>query len=216
MLNVASDFVLDSLKTLDSDYKRNKLIESNPNHVKSEEVCIGVCWKKSVKDNQTNFNLVRPTYSYVSILSTLKSLFSRDYMRNLYFSYNQHEKHVCSENVYKDFCCSEMYKINRLYVNYPNSLQLQIFIDSYEVCDPLKPNANKHSQIAIYFAIRNMPPHLAYNMENIHLVTLCNVNNIKSSEINYNYLWEKIVQEIRQLETDGILLSDGETLRGKF
>lgn len=207
---------MSNLKTLDTDYKRNKLIESNPNHVKPENVCIGVSWKKSVHDNQISFNKIRPTYSYVPVLNTLKSLFSREYVRDLYFSYNAHKKHVCSANLYKDFCCSKMYTMNQLYVKYPNSLQLQIFIDSFEVCDPLKPKANKHSQIAIYFAIRNMPPELAYNMENIHLVALCNANHLKALEIDYNYLWEKIVEEIRILETDGILLSNGDTLRGKF
>lgn len=216
VLDVASDFILDSLKTLDTDYKRNKLIESNPNYVKPESVCIGISWKKTTQDDQTSFNKIRPTYSYVSILSTLKSLFSHEHVRNLYFSYNQNKKHVCTENVYKDFCCSKMYSKNQLYVKYPNSLQLQFFIDSFEVCDPLKPKANKHSQVAIYFAIRNMPPELAYNMVNIHLVALCNVNNLKSSEINYNYLWEKIVHEIKLLETDGISLSNCETLKGKF
>lgn len=216
VLNVASDFVLNSLNNLDTDYKRNKLIESNPSYVKPQDVCIGVSWKKSIQNNQIVFNKIRPTYSYVPVLDTLKSLFSHEYVKNLYFSYNQREKHECSANVYKDFCCSKMYLTNQLYAEHPDSLQLQFFIDGFETCDPLKSKANKHSQIAIYFAIRNMPHELAYNMENIHLVTLCNANHLKSKEINYNYLWERIVQEIRMLETEGILLSNGHTLRGTF
>lgn len=216
VLDVASDFVLDNLKTLDTDYKRNKLIESNPIHVKPQDVCIGVSWKKSIHDDQIDFKKIRPTYSHVSILSTLKTLFSQEHVKSLYFSYNQREKHMCSANVYKDFCCSKMYAASRLYAEHPNSLQLQFFIDGFETCDPLKSKANKHSQIAIYFAIRNMPHELAYNMENLHLVVLCNSNHLKSSGINYNYLWERIVQEVKLLETEGILLSNGDTLRGKF
>lgn len=216
VLDVVTDFVLNNLKTLDTDYKRNKQMESNPNHVKPQDVCIGVSWKKSIQDDQIVFNKIRPTYSYVPVVESLKSMMSREHVRNLYFSYNQREKHVCSANVYKEFCCSKMYAKNQLYAEHPDSLQLQFFIDSFEVCDPLKPKANKHSQIAIYFAIRNMPHELAYNMENIHLVALCNSNHLKSSEINYNYLWERIVQEIQLLEVEGILLSNGNRLRGKL
>lgn len=138
VLDVASDFVLDNIKTLDTDYKRNKLIESNPNHVKPQDVCIGVSWKKSIRDDQIVFNKIRPTYSHVSILSTLKSLFSHEHVRNLYISYNQREKHMCSANGYKDFCCSKMYATSRLYAEHPDSLQLQFFIDGFETCDPLK------------------------------------------------------------------------------
>lgn len=137
-------------------------------------------------------------------------------MKEIYFSYNDEKKHSCQQNIYEDFCCSAMFKRNKLFVEHPNSLQLQIFIDSFEVCDPLKTKANKHTQIGIYFAIRNMPPELAYNQENIHLIALCNVNNLKPSHVDYNDLWERIVQEIRVLETSGITLDNGDILRGSL
>lgn len=70
VLNVTTDFVLSKLKTLDTDYKKNKFIESQPNHVKVEDVCIAVNWKMHSEDNKPVFDQVRSTYSYVSIIDT--------------------------------------------------------------------------------------------------------------------------------------------------
>lgn len=84
VLNVATDFVLNKLKTLDTDYKRNKFIEAQPNYVKPDAICIGIKWDK--QHDSTDFKQVRPTYSSISIRQTLISLFSRELSeRNIFF-----------------------------------------------------------------------------------------------------------------------------------
>lgn len=149
------------------------------------------------------------------MIDTLTSLFAQDFVKETYFYYNNETKHRCRETVFKDFCCSGMYKNSQFFAENPNAIQLQLFVDGFEVCDPLKSKANKHSQIATYFTIRNMPQELAYNLENIHLVSMCNANYLKPAHVNYNDLWEKVVPEIRALETIGIVLTNGDRLKGE-
>lgn len=87
----------------------------------------------------------------------MKSLFARPYFRETYINYNsdtpKSTKHTCSAGKYLDYCCGSIHKENKLFKKYPNSLQLQLFVDGFEPCDGLKPKAGLHGQIAIYCAI---------------------------------------------------------------
>lgn len=214
VLSAASNLVLNKVKCLDSDFKRNKKIESQPNYIRPQEICIGVGWKNVKTNGALDVQQHRKTFFYVSILEQLEALFSQDYIEKLYFEYNDEKKHQCKNDLFMDYCCGNMFKKNQLFTDQPDGLQLQLFVDGFEVCDPLKPKANKHSQIAFYFTIRNMPTELAFNQENIHFVCLCNANNLKSDHTGYNDIWEKIVSEIKILESVGLNVS-GKILKGK-
>lgn len=212
------NFVLNKLYEFDSQYKRQKIVNNSNDHLKSREICIGTQLKMQ-NDKKNDVKLpkqIRPTLQYFPVLDTLRTIFSFQHVKKLYFDYNLSKKHQCVPGVYTDFCCGQKYTENRLFTEFPESLQLQLFVDAFEVCDGLKAKAGRHSQIAVYLAIRNMPPELSYNMENIFLVALCNSAHMKSDEVDYNNIWQSIVDDIRLLEDIGIYLNDGRTLKGIF
>lgn len=209
-------FVLNKLSEFDSQYKCRKIIQASDDYVKPQKICIGTQLKMKM-DKESNLNLptqIRPTFQYIPVPCTLKKIFAINDTKNLYYKYNSSLKHRCTPGTYVDYCCGQKYRENSLFTNFPDSLQLQLFIDGFEVCDGLKSKAGKHSQIAVYMAIRNMPLELSYNMSNIFLVALCNSTNLKGDDADYNNLWQAIVNDIRLLEDVGIYLNDGAKLRG--
>lgn len=209
-------FVLNKLNEFDSQYKCRKIIQTSDSYVKPQKICIGTQLKMKL-DKKTNLNLptqIRPTFEYIPILRTLQNIFAKNETKSLYFKYNSSLKHRCTSGTYVDFCCGKKYKENSLFVNFPESIQLQLFVDAFEVCDGLKPKAGQHSQIGVYMAIRNMPLELSYNMNNIFLIALCNSVWLKDDDVDYNNLWQVIVDDIRLLEDVGIYLNDGTQLRG--
>lgn len=219
ILNVAQNDVLNEIQKYNTVYKRNKICEENELYVKPEEKAIGTHWE-SRKDRQTKKSYpvhVQSILQYVPITKTLKSLFQQKHFRKLYYEYNAEafgNKHKCDDHNYKDFCCGHVYKRNRLFKEHPESIQLQIFNDGFEMCDALKSKSNLHSQTAFYFTIRNLPPELAFNLANIHLVVLCNSNDLKSEQTDYNNIWQLIVDDLLDLERTGIDIGDGTKLRG--
>lgn len=218
VLDGTRKFVVDKIHEFDSKKKCQNKIKSSEDYVKPREVCIGTKIEMK-KDKITNLRLptqTQPTFEYIPILETLKKIFSVETTKNTYFNYNSNRKHTCIPSKYVDFCCGQMHKKNSLFAEFPESLQLQLFIDGFAVCDALKSKALKHIQIAIYLAIRNMPPELGYNLDNIFLVALCNSAHLKSDEVDYNNLWKAIIDDIRSLEDIGIYLNDGRILRGIF
>lgn len=221
VLEVAHDAVLNEIQKYDSVYKRNKICEKNDLYVKPEEKAIGTHWemKRGTGLKQIYPLHVQSIFQYVPITNTLKSLFLRDEFKKLYFDYNDTltgNRHTCSEGNFKDFCCGHVYKNNDLFRIHPESIQIQLFTDGFEMCDALKSKANLHSQVSFYFAIRNLPHELAFNLSNIHLVALCNANDLKSEQVDYNNIWKIIVDDLMVLESTGIEIGEGVKLKGNF
>lgn len=216
VLNGAKQFVLSKIHKFDSQFKCHKLIKNSDNYVKPQQICIGTQMKMKM-DKKTNLRLptgTRTNYEFISPIGTLKKVFSVKETRDIYFDYNLKKKHKCTPMEYTDFCCSQKFRQNELFAEFPDSIQLQLFIDGFAVTDGLKSAAGKHNQTAIYVAIRNMPPEFAYDMDNIFLVALCDSSHLKSDHVDYNDLWKNIVDDIRFLEDIGIYLENGRTLKG--
>lgn len=205
------------LQRFDSSYKRKMFFESQPSFLRYNPVAIGTHWeterdKKTKLLEQTHKQSV---FSFISPLDIIKKLFEKPNFRDTYFEYNEKNRHVCEPNVYQDFCCGSIYKKVDFFKMHPNCLQLQFFVDGFEVCSALKTKTTLHSQVAVYMTIRNMPPRFAYNMSNIFLVCLVNENDLKKTETDYTNLLEQIVKDIKILETSGINLGKRLNLKGK-
>lgn len=205
-LETGNKFILNKLKEVSTLRKLKKQIESKPLFVEPEETAVGLKWKKPKVNKQTNIpdhKLVQATFQYVPILKTLNALFSDEVFRSYYIKYNQDEKHKCKEGVYRDFCCGSTCQSKEVF-NDPLSIQLQLGIDDFDVCCPLKSKAGVHKVCATYVQIRNLPSEYKSKLNNIYLVALCTTAYLKPKDKSYNHIAERIVKEIRILENDGI------------
>lgn len=215
-LEVSMDLILANLNKHNSTHKRKVFSENQKDFVEPMQYRIGTHWE--FKRNRAT-RAVMPTqtdsaYSFISPLNIIENLFTRPHFHEKYFKFNTITKHICESNVYKDFCCGSIYKKIELFRNCPESLQLQFFIDGFEIASPLKTKTTIHSQVAIYMAIRNMPHQHAYNLDNIFLVCLVNDNDLKKTEASYNDVLQRIVSDVRVLESSGICLKNGKNLKG--
>lgn len=221
VLDVAHNAFLDEIRKYDDVYKRNKICVGNELYVQPIEKTIGTHWetKRNIKTQKKIPLHTQSVLQYVPITETLKSLFRQKNVKKLYCDYNAisgGSKHNCIPGNYKDFCCGEVYRENALFKNHPDSLQIQIFTDGFEMCDPLKSKTNLHSQVVFYFTIRNLPQELAFMSSSIHLVVLCNANDLKTPQTDYNNIWKLIVDDISSLETTGIDIGEGVNLKGIY
>lgn len=217
-LNSTIHAVCEGLRKFDSSHKRKVFLENQPTFVKWIPIGIGTHWEND-RNKATNVSVPvhkQSMYSFVPITNKLSKLFEKPHVRDAYFTYNLKTKHICEPNVYQDFCCGSIYKKTDFFQKYPDCLQLQIFIDGFEICSALKSKTTIHSQVAVYMTILNMPPEFAYCMDDVHFVALVNENDLKKSETDYTNILEQIVKDIRMLEEYGIDVGNGTKLRGKF
>lgn len=210
------DHILSKLEQINTAAKLKNTIRKSHLFVAPVTKSIGFKWKNPTVDAATNIpdhGLTQSTFQYVPITETLKTLFADKDFTEQYVKYNLHEKHKCKSGVYEDFCCGSVYRSNKVFDD-PLTLQLQIGIDDFEVCCPIKSKATKHKINATYFQVKNMPVEYRSKLNNIFLVAFCGSVNFKSDEYNYNHIAEIIVDEISQLETDGLAVGLNENIKG--
>lgn len=219
VLQITADLARSRIFKLKSAYQREQQIVSNQMYVAPKDTAIGTRWElKKIKKNGVMIKvprLIQTVFQYVSILSTIETLFRSSDFREMYFRYNNTEKnHVCQPGKYKYFCCGNSCKENELFRRHPNSLQLQIASDDFEICNPLASKANRHKVCAVYFTIQNLPQRFKSKLNNIYLICLCNSDDIKMKHTDFNNIWQLIVKEINHLETTGIFIDKNITLKG--
>lgn len=209
--------VMKKLNSIDTEYKLKKELKSHPMYVEPNELAINLKWKKPKTNNETQIpshSIAQTTYQFVSPIKTLEACFSNQNFKNSYFEYNLEGKHECVPGVYQDFCCGSVRKSKKIFDD-PLSLKIQIGTDDFEICCPLKSKAVIHKVCGTYMQIRNMPIEYRAKLDNIHLVALCETSNIKPSGITYDFIVQKIAEEMRHLEEHGMIVGD-KTIKGSI
>lgn len=214
-IEITSDMAINHLSKFKSTYKRNKMVESDCRFVRPVEKSIGTRWElKKSKDRNGRViqipRLIQCTLQYVSILDTLRSL-PEDFWE-LYFEFNKdNQSYFQVETVvaddkytYSSFRCGTSYRKNSFFQENPDALQLQISADEFEICNPLQSKSNIHKICGVYFTIHNLPTSCHSKLNNIFLLCLCNSDDLKSKQTDYNNIWQLIVDEVKILEECGI------------
>lgn len=211
-MDVTSDYVCSKLSEYNATYKRNKKDRLDEFYVAPEVKAIGTRYENKRDDFQNAVPcLIQCSFPYVSIEETLKSQFRNSDFLKTFLDYNKDSGngHQCVDGVFTDFCCGSIYKKHEVFRD--KHIQIQIFNDEFEVCNPLGSSATIHKIWGIYFTIRNMPNRSKLN--NIFLIALINSDDLKTKETDFNNVWKIIVQEGKKLES-GIKVAPNMILRG--
>lgn len=128
--------------------------------------------------------------------------------------FNQTKEHRCRRGVYFDFCCGRVFKSIDFFKQNPFAIQIRLFTDDFETCDPLKSHVGVHKITAFYFQINNMPPNILSKTENIYLVALSDTHDAKNELADVDNVIETIVADIKMLESKGIVTQSNHILKG--
>jgi len=145
------------------------------------------------------------TFTYVPIIETLTFLFKNDSFKKIIFeSFNQNQK-TLNCGIYNNLADGEMFKTNKLFQNSEQlTIQLEIFFDEFEICNPLGSKTLSHKIGGFYFSLCNLPLRFNSKLNNIHLLALCFSEDMKTCGINS--VLEVIVKDLRILETQGFYI----------
>ena len=92
-------------------------------------------------------------------------------------------------------------------------LSIGLYIDDFEVCNPLGTSRKTHKLCAVYWGLSNLPPGSHSSLTSIYLAVLCKTDNVKS--YGYGKVLEPLICDLRSLEVDGIFVPQlGTSLKG--
>lgn len=213
-LEFSSKLICNKFTECSSQYKRAKQFESNPLYVAPHELVIGL--RHDMSKSQ-NFNVAVPRliqckYHYVPITSTIISLFQRPDFKKAYFDYNRSIGQRSVDGIYTDFSSGSRFKSSELFSRYPNSLQIELSTDDFDVCNGLGSKASMHKLCPVYVSIKNLPPEFTSRLDSISLASLCYTDDMTTKFTDFNDIWRMIVKDVSIIE-NGIDIG-GEELRG--
>lgn len=142
------------------------------------------------------------TFQYVPLLKSLHQLLCRkDIIDKLVDNYT-----TCleSNNQYTCFQDGEYYKINPFFSSEVLRISLCLYVDDFEVCNPLGTSRKKHKLCTVYWTFGNLPPGSSSALSSIYLALLCKVDFVK--EYGYQKLFEPLLHDLVTLEQEGVFI----------
>lgn len=86
-----------------------------------------------------------------------------------------------------------------------------LYVDDFEICNPLGTSRKKQKIRALYWILGNLPPDFQSLLSSIHLAALINSNNVKV----YDKVLEPLTSDLITLEQNGVFVSKlGKILKG--
>lgn len=184
---------------------------------------LSTAWKRKTYYRKT-FNVVEPveyvldrknrkSFQYVPLLKSLQQLLNCETILNK--AINLKEKHQPGESdkeVYRSFWDGLLFKRN-VVLSKECSISLILYIDDFEICNPIGTSRKKHKICALYWTLGNLPPGCHSSLSFIHLAALINSNDVKL--YGYNKVLEPLITDLIILEQQGIFVDKlGKTLKG--
>lgn len=182
-------FCMSNFEQLKNKYFRNLYFQQNFKFVKPVEIILG-------KDNFHNDAI----YHYVPILETIKSLLSDPSVYNKIFKSNKPSEN----NIYRNHTDGKVFRNNPFFISGQGNLQLILYQDSFEICNPLGSSKLKHKILALYMTIGNIADYNKSKIDNIQLVFLCKEKHVKFFGIDK--IFSEVVKDLQILEKEGVEL----------
>jgi hypothetical protein len=148
------------------------------------------------------------SYQYVPIAETLKLMLEDSSYQNCATSAKDYR-----DAVHSDIWNSELYKNNAFFLQNPTAIPLILYSDEICITNPLSSaTAKKHKMICMYYTLGSVPTWNRTKVDSIQLVmTLRSEDFALFKQVK---CYRRVVDELKSLESDGILLDGTKQLVG--
>lgn len=116
-------------------------------------------------------------------------------------------------NEYRTYRDGSYCKENDLLKGEEFKIAIGLYIDDFEVANPLGTSRKKHKMTSVYWVIANIPPKYRSTLHSIQLALLCKATHVK--EYGYAKVLHPLIQDLASLEQHGVFVERlGECVRG--
>lgn len=181
---------------LSSQYRREQFIKEHLSPIEPVEYILHSSDKK--------------TFHYVPILPLLSQLMGNKHIQNTML---QSKRPSDVSSAYKSFHDGSFLKENNFLCGGELKLPLILYIDDFEICNPLGTSRKKHKITAVYWVFADIPATLRSSLVSIYLAILCKAVDV--NKYGYAKVLEPLLKDLKSLEDDGIFVpSLGKVVKG--
>lgn len=171
--------------TLSTDHRRNLYFKNHFPVIEPVEYLYNTIHKKS--------------FVYVPVIKVLQILLQQTYLLDQIVF---HQETVPGH--FKSFQDGKYYKDNQLLGKQNITISLALYIDDFEVCNPLGTSRKRHKITAVYWIILNLPARLRSSLSSIQLALLGKSVDVK--RYGYEKFLEPLIKDIKCLECEGVFV----------
>ena len=177
---------------LSTRYKQDKHFDSHPLAVKPQTITLG----SRIDVHASVSHIAYDSFQYVSIEETIRSLLqNRAYVEALFVD-------KCSPGIIAEWQDGLHFAHHQLISDKSKlALMIQIFYDGMGTVNPLRGQSTMYNVGVFYFIVKNLPNVYNSSSANVHLLALCNSNELK--RYSFDPVLRKVVDELKQLSTVG-------------
>lgn len=153
------------------------------------------------------YSLDSQSVSYVPVLQMLQKLLNRTDILNKVLC---NDRSVNEFNTYRD---GSHYQENDFFNTETFRIALGLYVDEFEVANPLGTSRKKHKIFALYWVIANLPSKDRSSLHSIQLAILCRASTLKQH--GYKNVLRPLVQDLETLEKQGVYIEHlGDCVKG--
>ena len=163
-------------------------------------------------------NVIGGTFYYVPILHVLEKLLSHgDIDQHLY-------EQTCSSSkqektVLESICDAEVYGTDTFFLENPDAVAINLYVDEVELCNPLGSKRGKHKVTAVYYVVSNIHSKFRSKQHLIHLALLLKHKYVKEAGGDYTEFMKPLLHDLTVLQLHGIEVAvngHNRVLKGKL
>lgn len=154
------------------------------------------------------------SFQYIPLLQSLQKLLSDegvlDHLKTP--GLRNHPTTSCLQE-YRTIRDGEYYKQNSFLSGEGFRIALHLYVDDFELCNPLGTSRKKHKLCGVYWVLGSLPPGSHSKLSSIYLAVLSKSDDIKT--YGYQKLLEPLLQDLSILEQHGVFISQiGQFVKG--
>lgn len=173
--------------TFNSDWKRSKYMEKNLPFVSSVTYDLGIGARHK-----------RSTFEYIPIMKNLQAIFDSD---QDCLSHLMQPDLSCGAFM-GDHCDGRLYKEKESILAESPCIDIFMYTDDFEVCNPIGAYRKKHKICAIYYVIGNFHPAVRSRTASIQLALVCRSRDVK--EFGIDKVLMPMLEDLKELERVGV------------
>lgn len=153
------------------------------------------------------YNLDSQSVSYVPVLQMLQKILNRADILN---------KILCNDrsvNEYITYRDGSHYQENDFLNTETFRIVLGLYVDEFELANPLGTSRKKHKMFSLYWVLANLPSKDRSSLQSIQLAILCRASTVKQH--GYTDVLRPFVQDLETLEQHGVYIEHlGDCVKG--
>lgn len=147
------------------------------------------------------------TYQYIPILQSLQQMLDVNEILDKTLTKPESEEDEAVEVMpqYKSFRDGNFFKENTLLSGEDFRICVGLYVDDFEVCNPLGTSKKKHKVCAVYWILSDLPLKYRSSLTSINLTLLCKSVDVK--KYGFSRVFEPLLKDLVTLEENGVFVS---------